>query len=222
MRPKMITMLTYKDVTVKDAMDVFTQCADVPCEYWGFKDIGLPKDQMKALVDRMKEKGKTTFLEVVSLTEEECMAGAKLAVECQFDYLIGTLFYQSVYEYLKQQKKKYFPFCGRVTGHPSIIEGTIQDAIDDGKKMEKLGVEGFNLLAYRFTGDPEQLMQEFIQSVSAPVIIAGSINSFARLDRMKELNPWAFTIGSAFFDKQFVPGGSFREQIVSAIEYIRK
>lgn len=222
MRPKMITMLTYKDVTVKDAMDVFNQCADVPCEYWGFKDIGLPKDQMKALVDRMKEKGKTIFLEVVSLTEEECMAGAKLAVECQFDYLIGTLFYQSVYEYLKQQKKKYFPFCGRVTGHPSIIEGTIQDAIDDGKKMEKLGVEGFNLLAYRFTGDPEQLMKEFIQSVSAPVIIAGSINSFARLDRMKELNPWAFTIGSAFFDKQFVPGGSFREQIVSAIEYIRK
>jgi len=36
---------------------------------------------MKQLVKAMKQAGKTTFLEVVSLSEEEGLAGAKLAVE---------------------------------------------------------------------------------------------------------------------------------------------
>lgn len=222
MRPKLIAMLTYNDETVKDALEIFDLCADLPCEYWGFKDVGLPQNQMKQLADHMKEKGKTTFLEVVSLTEEECMTGARVAVECQFDYLMGTVFYQSVYDYLKEQRKKYLPFCGRVTGHPSIVEGTIQDAIDDGEKMEKLGVDGFDLLAYRFTGDPEQLAKEFIECVSVPVVIAGSIDSFARLDKMKELKPWAFTIGTAFFEKKFVPAGTFGQQIKRVVEYIGK
>jgi len=222
MVPKLITMLTYNDETVKDALEVFNRCANLPCEYWGFKDVGLPQDQMKQLVDRMKEKGKKTFLEVVSLTEEECMAGARVAVECQFDYLMGTVFYQSVYDYLKKEKKKYFPFCGRVTGHPSIVEGTIQDAIDDGKKMEKLGVDGFDLLAYRFIGDQEHLAKEFIKSVNVPVVIAGSIDSFARLDKMIELKTWAFTIGTALFEKKFVPNGTFGQQIERVVEYVVK
>ena len=111
---------------------------------------------MKQLVECMKDKGKVTFLEVVSLTEEECMTGARLAVGCRFDYLMGTIIYQSVYDYLKEQQKKYLPFCGRVSGHPSIVKGTIQDAIEDGKRLETLGVDEFDLLAYRFIGDPEQ------------------------------------------------------------------
>lgn len=220
MKPKLITMLTYNDETVKNALEIFEQCADLPCNYWGFKDIGLPVDQMKQLVDRMKEKGKETFLEVVSLSEEECLAGARVAVDCKFDYLVGTVYYPSVWEYLKKHNKKYMPFCGRVTGHPSIVEGTIQDAIDDGKKLEKIGVDGFDLLAYRFTGDPEQLAREFIRSVNVPVVIAGSISSFQRLDKMKELAPWAFTIGTAFFDKKYVPDGTFEQQIESVLKYM--
>jgi hypothetical protein len=52
------------------------------------------------------------------------------------------------------------------------------------------------------------------------VVIAGSINSFARLDRMKEINPWGFTIGGAFFEKKFVKDGSVRDQIESVHRYL--
>lgn len=218
--PKLITMLTYNDETVKNAMELFENCADLPCEYWGFKDVGLDKNKMKQLVERMKDKGKVTFLEVVSLTEEECMTGACLAVDCRFDYLMGTIYYQSVHDYLKQHQKKYLPFCGRVCGHPSIVEGTIRDAIEDAKSLEKLGVDGFDLLAYRFVGDPEKLAEEFIASVGIPVVIAGSIDSFSRLDKIKELNPWAFTIGTAFFERKFAPDKTFGDQINLVIEYM--
>ena len=40
------------------------------------------------------------------------------------------------------------------------------------------------------------------------------------LDEIKKLNPWAFTIGSAFFDKKF--GDDFAEQIDKVCEYIEK
>ena len=84
---ELIVMLTHNDVTVPNALEVFTSCRDLPVKYWGFKDHGLEPAAMKQLVDVMKANEKTTFLEVVSYTEEECMRGARLGVECGFDYL---------------------------------------------------------------------------------------------------------------------------------------
>ena len=67
---ELIVMLTHNDVTVPNALEVFTSCRDLPVKYWGFKDHGLEPAAMKQLVDVMMANGKTTFLEVVSYTEE--------------------------------------------------------------------------------------------------------------------------------------------------------
>lgn len=220
MSTKLITMLTYNDETVKDAMDVFDRCADLPCEFWGFKEIGLPIDQMGKLVRKMKDNKKTTFLEVVSLTEQECLDGAKVALDCGFDYLMGTVFYPSVLKLLKGKSIKFLPFCGTVVGHPSILKGSIQEIVDGAKEIEKLGVDGFDLLAYRYVGDAEELAKQIIDNLNVPVVMAGSIDSFKRLGKVKELNPWAFTIGGAFFDKKFVKGAPFRNQMESVLAYL--
>jgi hypothetical protein len=220
MAPRLITMLTHHDETVKDAFEVFDQCAELPARFWGFKDVGLPKARMKKLAGRMKEKGKTTFLEVVSLTERECLDGARLALDCGFDYLMGTVFHESVLRLLEGKPARFFPFAGRVSGHPSILEGSIPEIVADGRRMEALGVAGFDLLAYRYTADAEELARAFIQGVKVPVVLAGSIDGFARLDAVKRLQPWAFTIGGAFFEKKFVPDGSFREQIARVLAYL--
>ena len=122
MNSQIIIMLTHNDRTVPNALEVFESCKDLPVKFWGFKDVGLPKDQMRQLIGAMKAAGKTTFLEVVSYSEEECMAGAKLAVEMGFDYLMGTVYHQSVFEYLATQKISFLPFCGTVYGSPSVLE----------------------------------------------------------------------------------------------------
>ncbi|MHB0913038.1 MAG: hypothetical protein ACYC2Y_06295 [Armatimonadota bacterium] len=220
MSTRLITMLTYNDETVKDAFEVFEECADLPCEFWGFKDIGLSTDRMRLLVEKMKDSDKTTFLEVVSLTEQECIDGAKVALDCGFDYLMGTVFYPSVFEFLKDKTIKFMPFCGKVSGHPSILDGSVQETIDEAKKMEALGVDGFDLLAYRYIGDAEELTRQLIANINVPLVMAGSIDSFERLSKVKELNPWAFTIGSAFFDKKFVKDAPFKEQLASVLAYI--
>ena len=79
MKPEFILMLTYNDTTVKEALQIFRECKEAPVNHWGFKDVGLPPDEMKALVQEMKEAGKTTYLEVVSLSEEEGQRGAQIA-----------------------------------------------------------------------------------------------------------------------------------------------
>jgi len=101
-----------------------------------------------------------------------------------------------------------------------VLEGSIDEIIAHAKSIKEKNVYGLDLLTYRYTGDPEELAQKFIKEIDLPVIIAGSINSFEKLEKVKKLNPWGFTIGSAFFDKKFVKGGSFKEQIERIVKYL--
>ena len=222
MIPSLVVMLTHNDVTVANAHDVFDQCSDLPIQHWGFKDVGLEKDEMRKLVTAMRKAGKSTFLEVVSLAEEECQRGAELAVECEFDYLMGTVFYDSVFEYLNTKSIKYFPFCGTVSGHPSVLEGTPEEIVADAKRLESIGVAGIDLLAYRHATRPEEVAMKVVENLGIPVILAGSIKNFELIDRMKAIAPWAFTIGSALFEKRFVEGGDFRHQLLSVMDRLQE
>ena len=222
MTPQLIVMLTRNDQTVENAIEAFEECRDLPVQFWGFKNVGLPVDRMKILVERIRSAGKTSCLEVVTYTEPECMAAARLAVECRFDYLMGTLFHPRVFEFLKGKPVKYSPFCGKVSGHPSILEGSIEEIVAEGRKLEALGVDAFDLLAYRHVDDPEALATAFIKAMTVPVVLAGSVDSFARIDRVRAMGAWGFTIGGAFFDRKFVPGGSFRDQIAAVARHLQK
>jgi hypothetical protein len=213
--PQLIVMLTRNDQTVENAIEVFDGCRDLPVQFWGFKNVGLPVKQMMTLVNNIRSGGKTACLEVVTYTEQEC-----LAADCQFDYLMGTLFYPAVFDFLKGKPIKYSPFCGKVSGHPSILEGSIEEIIAEGQKLQAIGVDAFDLLAYRHVDDPEALATAFIKAMSVPVILAGSVDSFDRIDRVKAMGAWGFTIGGAFFNKKFVKGGSFSAQVAAVAQYL--
>lgn len=219
MKSKIIIMLTHNDMTVKNAGEVFDSCKDLPVDFWGFKDVGLEKPLMAKLIGEMKTAGKQTFLEVVTYSEEDCMKGARLAVELGFDYLCGTVYHKSVLEYLKTQQIKYLPFCGKVSGSPSVLEGEFQDIIDDARKLLDMGVYGIDLLAFRHK-DGAGLAREYCKQISQPVVIAGSINSNDRIDFVNEIDPWAFTMGSALFTRNFVPDGDFRANLEKVVAYM--
>lgn len=222
MLDKIIVMLTRNDVTVKNAMEVFESCKDLPVKNWGFKDVGLPPEEMKALCTRMKTSGKTTFLEVVSYSEPECMRGAKLAVDCGFDHLMGTIFYESVNDYIKTTNLKYMPFVGEVSKSPSILKGTCKGMLEQEAKYKSAGAFGTDLLGYRYVdADPEVLSSEFLSKCQLPCVLAGSIGSDERLDIVRGMNPWGFTMGSALFNKNFVKNGTFRENLEHVVSYIR-
>lgn len=216
--PELIVMLTHNDRTVENAYEVFEQSKNAKAKFWGFKEEGLPPEQMKELYAYMRACGKTTVLEVVAYTEEECMRGAELAVACGCDILMGTLFFDSVNAFCQRHCCKYMPFVGTVTNRPSVLCGTAEEMIAEARRCLEKGVYGFDLLGYRYTGDAAKLIQTFVSQVDAPVCIAGSINSYQRLDEVTAAASWAFTIGSAFFENRF--SGTFSEQIDKVCAYI--
>ena len=211
-------MLTLDDQTVMNARELFEGCCDSEAEYFGFKEEPLPPGEMKELFGMMKQCGKKTVLEVVAYDEKKCIEGAELAVMCGCDMLMGTMYYDSVAEICRKNGLKYLPFVGDVTGRPSILDGTEEGMIDEAKKLVAKGVDGFDLLGYRFTGDASGLIERFVSETELPVVIAGSVNSYERLDEIRKVSPWGFTIGSAFFEKRF--GSGFAEQINNVCNYI--
>lgn len=222
MLEKLIVMLTHNDVTVKDAEEIFEENKDLPVTNWGFKDVGLEPEKKKELCRMMKDAGKTTYLEVVTYSEEECMRGARLAAECGFDCLLGTIFYDSVMEYVKTTDLKYFPFVGKVSQSPSILEGSCDFMLEQAEKYAKAGAEGVDLLGYRYMeGDPNILSAAFVKAGSLPTVLAGSIGSKERMLLVKQMNPAYFTMGSALFTKNFVKDGSFRENLEEVVDFLK-
>jgi len=226
MLDKLIVMLTHNDVTVPNAQEIFDENKDLPVTNWGFKDVGLEPEKMKKLCSSMKVAGKTTFLEVVTYSEEECMRGAKLAVECGFDCLLGTIFYDSVAKYIKTTNLKYYPFVGKVSQSPSILEGSVDFMLDQTREYMAKGAVGVDLLGYRYVeGDANVLSAAYIKAaekaISAPTILAGSIGSEERMKLVKQMDPAYFTMGSALFTKNFVKDGSFRDNLEAVVNFLK-
>ena len=222
MKPELIVMLTYNDKTVEDAWERFNKMKATPVIHWGFKDVGLPPEEMKKVVDSMNAAGKTTYLEVVSLTEEEGLAGAKLAVDCGFDILMGTVFFDSINNYLKDTPVKYYLFPGHVHSHPSILDGTIEEIVQHACDMEAKGVDGMDLLTYRYTGDAPGLLLEVVKATGVPMVSAGSIDSYDRIAEVRDTGAWGFTIGTAFFEKKFISDGSFQDNMMAVWDWLQK
>lgn len=218
--PELIVMLTHRDRTVSNAAEVFEDCKNTPVKVWGMKEESLPLSDMKKLFAYMKELGKTTALEVVAYTEKESLDGAKMAAECGCDILMGTVFSDSVNDFCRENRLVYTPFVGKIKERPSVLEGTVEEMISEAQIYIAKGVFGIDLLGYRYTGNALELNRKFVASVNAPVCIAGDVNSFGRLDEIKEYRPWSFTIGGAFFEHKF--GASFESQIRTVIDYMEK
>jgi len=221
-KPKLIVMLTHDDQTVENALELFEALKDCPVTHWGFKDVGLAPAAMQAVVAAMKSANKNTFLEVVSLSEEEGLRGARLAVELGFDILMGTVYYPSIGEYLKDKPVRYYPFPGHVHSHPSILDGTIDEIVAHAEELEGHGAHGLDLLTYRYDGEAALLLKRVVEATHIPVVSAGSIASFERINEVWNAGAWGFTIGSAFFEKKFVPNGSFEENVWEVCNWLER
>jgi len=218
MKPELIVMLTHNDFTVENASAIFEKCKGSKAIYWGFKEKPLPVEEMKSLFNYIRSCGKHTILEVVAYSEQEGLNGAKLALDCGVDILMGTKYYESINLFCKKHNIKYMPFVGTIQGRPSVLKGELEDIVNEAQQYVSMGVYGIDLLGYRYVGDVFSLSKKIVDSLNVPVCIAGSIDSYKKLDEIKNISPWGFTVGSAFFDKKF--GDEFADQINNVVDYI--
>jgi hypothetical protein len=213
-----IFMLTRDDVTLADARDVYASIAETGVRHVGCKDVGLPPEELAGLLADIRAAGGQTHLEVVSETPEATLASARAAAEMRPDFLIGGTLIEPVQEVVAGTGVRFFPYVGQVVGHPCLLRGSIDEIVDDARRAAALGVDGINLLAYRYDGDVEALVRAVVGATDLPVICAGSVDSLERIRALDGCGAWAFTIGTAALDGVLVDGAPLPGQIRAALE----
>lgn len=193
-----ILMLTADDRTIPDARARLAEALEGGVRHIGFKDVGLPFADLKGLAEDIRAAGGRSYLEVVSLDAESELASARAAVDLDVDCLLGGTRAEEVTRLTRQHPLRYFPFPGRITGHPSVLEGPAAAIVESARRLTDLEhVHGLDLLAYRFAGDVPGLMAQVCAAVEAPVIMAGSIDSEARVLEAARAGAEGFTVGTA-------------------------
>jgi quercetin dioxygenase-like cupin family protein len=105
---RFIFMLTRNDRTVADASQQLQTALSLGVRHMGFKDIGLPIEQLKGLNAAIKAGGASSYLEVVSLDRESEIVSAKAAVDIGVDVLLGGTRVDDVLPIIKGTGIQYF------------------------------------------------------------------------------------------------------------------
>lgn len=220
-----IFMLTRNDATVPDALEVYRSIRDTALRLVGFKDVGQPVHVLEALAREMHDDGREVFLEVVSENAEDELRSIDAALEIGVDWLLGGTHVDDALRRLGLRggdpaRPRYCPFPGRVVGHPSVLEGTIESIAASARELTRRdGVDGLDLLAYRWAGDVPALVRAVVEAAAVPVIAAGSVDSRERIDALAAAGAWGFTIGGAIFDRRLPAGPTVREQVECALAF---
>ena len=202
--PVFIFMLTRQDATLPDALGLARQALAAGVRHIGFKDVGAPWATLTALAAELRAGGATSYLEVVSLDEASELASARLALELGVDVLMGGVRPSAVAPIVCESRLRYFPFAGRVEGHPSALVGEANEIAASAREIAALpGVDGLDLLAYRSNLDGAALMREVCAAAGKPVVVAGSIDRPARIEAVRLAGAHGFTVGTAAVDGAF-------------------
>ena len=196
-----VLMLTENDRTVANAHAILDNVGACQLDHIGFKDVGLPWEDLRALTDRIHDLGARAYLEVVSVDPAAELRSIEAGIELGVDAVLGGTHVDEALSIIADAPVEYWPFPGEVIGHPSRLAGDIPSIVASAVDLSsRAGVDGLDLLAYRFSGDVPALTQAVVRAVSVPVLAAGSIDSVDRIAAMQSAGVWGFTVGSALLN----------------------
>jgi hypothetical protein len=203
-----VFMLTHNDATVPNALEVLEELRGSGLRYVGFKDVGASVEQLTEVADAAHDQGLEVMLEVVSTSLEEERRSLEAAVPIGVDWVLGGTHPEVGTEILGGAEVRYCPFPGTVVGHPSVLEGPIEEIAADTHRLTRTpGIDGVDLLAYRHpSADVGELVRAVVSASAGFVLAAGSVVEFDQIRALEQAGAWGFTIGSAIFEGK-LPGG---------------
>lgn len=201
-----IFMLTRNDRTVSNCLDVLDEIAGLGIRHIGFKDIGVSRDTLKELVRRIGAMNATSWMEVVSTTADSIRTSIETAADIGANRVLGGQDIAFARRTLAGDTA-YYPFPGRPVDHPTRLEGLRAEIETDCRQIAKAGCAGADLLAYRAVDDdPLALVRAARKGLgNGDLIVAGDVDSPARMEALARAGANAITIGTAIFNGAFAP-----------------
>jgi hypothetical protein len=221
--PDFIFMLTRADRTIEDAERRLPEVLAAGVRHIGFKDVGLPPPALQRLAQAIRAAGARTYLEVVSLDAASEAASARMALELGVDVLMGGTRPEVVAPLLAGSAIRYHPYPGEVVGRPCVLTGAMASILESARRLLATpGVDGLDLLAYRFAGDAAALMRGVCDlAAGRPVVVAGSLDRPERLAAVAASGASGFTVGTAALDGAFPCGPALADQLAFIVRAIR-
>ncbi|MGD0943924.1 MAG: 1-(5-phosphoribosyl)-5-((5-phosphoribosylamino)methylideneamino)imidazole-4-carboxamide isomerase [Acidimicrobiales bacterium] len=218
-----VLMLTHDDETVPNARAVYEEVRGIGLRYVGFKDVGATSEQLREIAAAAHADELEVMLEVVSLSLEHELNSIRIGCQIGVDWILGGVHPEAALEAIGSHRVRYCPFAGSVTGHPSILNGSINEIAEDAAKISNLsGVCGVDLLAYRHSDiDVGQLTRAVVDATTGIVIAAGSVQSHKQIEVLAGAGAWGFTIGSALFEDLLPGGPGLRGQVAEVLRFAR-
>jgi hypothetical protein len=215
-----IFMLTHSDSTVPNALEVLEELRGTELRFVGFKDVGASPEQLKRITETAHEQDLEVMLEVVSTSADEERRSLEAAREVGVEWVLGGTNPDTGTEVLDGAEIRYCPFPGTVVGHPSVLEGKIEEIAADAARLTSTpGIDGVDLLAYRHaTADVDALVRAVVAASEGPVVAAGSVADFEQIELLARAGAWGFTIGSAIFENRLPGGPGVTGQVEAVLE----
>ncbi len=213
-------MLTRGDKTVEDCLEVFEEIAPLGIAHVGFKDVGVPPETLRRLMDAIRKTGATTYMEVASTSPESALNSARIGRDLGIDRLLGGTQVVETLNILKGSKTTYYPFPGKPVGHPTKLGGTPAEVEQHAASFMASGCAGADLLAFRATeAEPIELVEAARRGLGKGLlIVAGSVGSKETIKAVAKAGADAFTVGTAVFDGSYSPNsGSIRSQLKAVL-----
>ena len=214
-------MLTRNDATAPDAMAILETARVSQLKHIGFKDVGADSATLRRLTIAIREAGASPCLEIVATTREEELRGVELGRDLGVDAVMGGVHVEDALAILAGSGIAYLPFSGRPRGHPTELDGAPEEVEAHCLAFLALGCAGTDLLAYRATeADPLALVAAARRAMGdkGRLVVAGSINTPARIAALHAAGADAFTIGTALLDGSYAPGaGGLEAQLKVAL-----
>lgn len=119
-------MLTKDDRPIDDAVEVLESLAGSGLRYVGFKDVGADPERQQEITALAHGLEMEVMIEVVSTSADAEAHSVKSARSANVDWVLGGTNPQGGVVLLAGTAIHYCPFPGTVTGHPSVLSGSIE------------------------------------------------------------------------------------------------
>jgi hypothetical protein len=214
-----VLMLTERDVTIPDAMDVYQTVTGTGLRYVAFKDVGADHGMLGDLTGAAREDGLQTLLEIADVTEAGQDAGVDLALQLDVDIVVGTWRPESAAALGSGGQPAYFPFVGSISGSPLQMHGGLADlAADVSELAANAGVAGAVLMPYRQKEhSPGELMSGVIRAADLPILVAGGVESSEQIVAIERAGAWGFTMGGGALQHRHEDAEGVRRKVLETL-----
>jgi hypothetical protein len=220
-----VFMLTRDDATVANALELVDAVRPLRLGHIGFKDVGAEPETLRRLAAAIREAGASVWMEIVSTSRADELESIMLGRDLGVDFLMGGVGAEEGAQILRGSATRYLPFAGRPVGHPTRLGGSASDVEAQCARFAAMGCAGVDILAYRATeAEPLDLVAACRRGLGDKgiLVVAGSINSVARIAAVRAAGADAFTIGTAVIDASYAPGaGAVEAQLRTVLEDCR-